>query len=295
MNSIPTLCTWFLTVFGGVVILAGSGSEADAQTPAIPEPPILLYGTVTDKITNQAVAITSVLWEVTDGTVNRSYSASTLPATQVVTQAGQSFYVLEVPQETRIIQSAGGPVTLQPGTSGFEVRSPAPTYILRAEINGQPATIRSVDGTSRPAGTTNVTINDYTPATQGRMLRVELWINDETYLVWAAEFFPDPNAPEAAPSADPDGDGATNEAECAAGTHPLDRQSFLRVASIEVLPNDSLKMVFSTVPGKRYQLMRSLNLLEFLPEGNPVVATATTTTLTLPVDQSAFFRLQVIP
>lgn len=264
-------------------------------TSAIPEPPVIVFGTVTDKTTNQPVAISSSLWQVTDGIVNQSYSATSLPATRMVTQAGQSFYVLEVPQESRIIQTASGALTLQPSTNGFEVRSPAPTYSLKAVINGQPATIKAVDGTTSPPGTTSATIGDYTRATQGRMLRVDLWVNDGTYLAWAAGFFSNANAPEAAPTADPDGDGATNEAEWRAGTHPLDRDSVLGVVSIEVLPNDNLRLVFSTVPGKRYQLMRSSNLQEFVAEGNPVTATAATTTLTLPVDQRAFFRLQVVP
>lgn len=273
-----------------------------AQIPAIPEPPILLYGTVTDKSNNQPVTISSVVWQVTDGTTNRSYSAASLPATRVVDQTGQSFYVLEVPQETRVVQStSGGPITLQAGSSGFEVKSPAPTYTLTAIINGSMATIKAVDGASSPAGTASASISGYTPATQGLMMRVDLWINEDPYLNWAAGYFPNPNAPEAAPGFDYDHDGFTNEQERLAGTDPTNGASALRLANFSRAANGaSFSLTWASVPGKTYQVETSTALLgaSWTPLGDPVTAVTVTSALTVPtstVELRRFFRVLLLP
>lgn len=271
-----------------------------AQIPAIPEPPIILYGTVTDKTNNQPVTITSVTWQVTDGTANRSYSAATLPATRIITN-GQSFYLLEVPQETRVVQSTGGPLTLQPSNNGFEVKSPAPTYTLTATINGSAATMKAVDSTSQPPGTTSATISDYTTATQGRMMRVDLWINEDPYLTWAAGYFPNPNAPEAAPAYDYDGDGFTNEQERLAGTDPTNGTSALRLANFSRATNgESFSLTWASVPGKTYQVETSQSLLsnQWSDIGPPVTATGATSGLIVPLvpgDERRFYRVRVVP
>jgi hypothetical protein len=181
----------FLTVLAVVALVVGSVPRTYAQIPAIPEPPIILYGTVTDESTSQAVAITTVAWQVTDGTTTRGYSPVGLPTTRVVDQNRASFYLLEIHQETRVLQSTGGPLSLQAGANGFDVKTRAPTYTLTAIINGSPATIRAVDGANTTPGTTSATINDCTPATQGRMMRVDLWIHEQTdpYLILRRRLF----------------------------------------------------------------------------------------------------------
>lgn len=271
-----------------------------SQIPAIPEPPILLYGTVTDKSNNQPVTITSVNWQVTDGTTNRSYSAATLPATRIISN-GQSFYLLEVPQETRVVQNGAGQITLQPGSNGFEVKSPAQTYTLTATINGSAATVKAVDSTSQPPGTASASIADYRPATQGRMMRVDLWINEDPYLTWAAGYFPNPNAPEAAPGFDFDHDGFTNEQERLAGTDPTNGTSALRLANFSRAPTgESFSLTWASVPGKTYRIQTSDTLLsnEWIPIGDPITATASTSSLSVPtnaLENRRFFRVSLLP
>lgn len=275
----------------------------NASPPALPEPPIILHGMVTDKATNQPVAITSVVWQVTDGSTNRSYGAASLPATRVVDGSGQSFYALDVPQETRVVQAAGGGggITLQPGANGFEVRTPAPTYTLTAIINGVATTIKAVDGANSPSGTASATFNDYTPPTQGRMMRVDLWINEDPYLTWAAGYFPNPNAPHAAPGFDYDGDGQTNEQERLAGTDPTNGTSSLRLMNFSRASNGtSFSLTWSSVPGKTYQAETSQTLLsgQWSPIDDPVTATAATSALTVPMsptDPRRFFRVRLLP
>lgn len=271
-----------------------------AQIPAIPEPPIILYGTVTDKANNQPVTISSVTWQVSDGTTNRSYSAATLPATRIVSN-GQSFYLLEVPQETRVVQNGAGQITLQPGGNGFEVKSPGSAYTLTATINGSIATTKAVDGSNQPDGTASAVITDYSPATQGRMMRVDLWINENPFNAWAVQYFGSTTNPLAAPTADPDGDGQTNEQEFAAGTDPTNGASGLRLADFSRAPTgDSFSLQWQSVAGKTYQVETCTTLAQqdWTSLGSSVTATGPITATTLPTasgDQKRFFRVKVLP
>lgn len=268
---------------------------ARAQVPAIPEPPVILYGTVTDKANHQPVTITSVTWQVTDGTTTRGYSATTLPATRIVSN-GQSFYLLEIPHETRIVRNSSGQITLQPGSNGFELKSPPPVYTLTATINGGAATVKAVDSTPQPSATASTSITDYTPATQGRMMRVDLWINEDPYLTWAAGYFPNTGSPEAAPDADPDGDGASNRQELAAGTNPIDTRIRFARTNSAVQENGTLLIEASTIPGKRYQLEGSSDLVTFTSIGPPFAATALRSQLSAtPGTNHHFFRIKTLP
>jgi hypothetical protein len=200
-----------------------------------------------------------------------------------------------------LVQNGAGQITLQPWTNGFEVKSPPPTYTLTATINGTLATIKAVDSTSQPAGTANAAITGYTPATQGRMMRVDLWINEDPYLAWTAGYFPDPNSPDAAKSADPDHDGFTNEQELAAGTDPLNGGSSLRVGNLSRAANGStFTLSWASVPGKTYQVETSQGLQanQWTSVGDPITANGSTsahTVPTAPVESGRFFRVKVLP
>src|SRR5262245_10021723 len=124
------------------------GLAAPAIPPGVPEPGLILWGSVVNA-TNpaQTLAISSVSWSVTDGAKTAVYSGQTRPATRIVTLAGKNYYVLEVPFDTRRF----GSVTLaDPATQGldsFELKtSSPPTYTLTPTINGVLATVQSVDG-----------------------------------------------------------------------------------------------------------------------------------------------------
>ena len=271
-----------------------------AQIPAIPEPPLLLYGTVTDAATSQAVPITSIVWQVEDGTASATFSAASLPATRIVSESGESFYLLEVPFETRVVQDGAGQVSLTASGAAFELQDPSPTYTLTAIVNGQPATIQAVEGTPQPAGTTGQTFDNYTPATQGRMLRVDLFINEDPYAVWAAANFPDPEAAEAQPGYDYDGDGFTNEQERLAGTSPTDRDSALLLADFsKPTVGDTFTLQWRSVSGITYQIQTTDSLLSnsWANIGDPVTATGPTTNTTVPIpptDTRRFYRVTVV-
>ena len=181
------------------------------------------------------MTISSASWSVTDGTKTAVYSTLSRPPTRIVSLNGQSFYVLEVPFDTRQI----GTVTLaDPATVGIDSyalqSASAPTYTLTPTINGALATVRSIDGS--PASGGNVPVAGFTAATRGRVIRVDLAIIPviEDYNTWATRIFGDPNLPAAAPTADPDGDGMNNLNEYLAGTDPKDPTSALRILQLTI-------------------------------------------------------------
>jgi hypothetical protein len=148
---------------------------------------------------------------------------------------GQSYYVLQVPFDTRQI----GTVRLSdPATGGidsFELKSATPpAYTFTPTINGVLATVRSVDGA--PAAGQNFPVTGFSAAQRGRVLRVDLGIIPvgDDYDSWAAANFGNAGLPQAARTADPDGDGLNNEGEHAAGTDPNDAESALRILALTI-------------------------------------------------------------
>jgi hypothetical protein len=196
----------------------------------------VIWGTVVNQTNSaQAITITSASWSVTDGVKTVVYSAASHPPTRIVNANGQSYYILQVAFDTRQI----GTVTLaDPATVGidsFDLKtSSPPTYILAATINGVLATVRSIDGAPAPGA--NVPVAGFTTATRGRVIRADLAIVPPAsdYEIWAAAIFGSASLPEAARTADPDGDGLNNEGEHAAGTDPKDPSSALRILTLSV-------------------------------------------------------------
>lgn len=131
------------------------------------------------------------------------------------------------------------------------------------------------------------------------MMRVDLWVNEDPYLAWAAGYFGDPNSPNAARTADPDGDGFTNEQELAAGTDPTSRASALRLSNFSRAANGStFTLGWVSVPGKTYQVQTSPNLSSWTDAGSPVTASATSSSTTVSITgspQRFFYRVRLVP
>jgi len=99
------------------------------------------------------------------------------------------------------------------------------------------------------------------------------------------------------PNGDEDGDGFTNEQERIAGTSPNDPDSCLRV--LNILPDDAGALLsWTSVPGKRYRVCYSHDLVTWHLLETPVNAESETADLTDPGATSParrFYRVNVIP
>ena len=229
---------FFMIALSGVALFIPATTQRVAAQPApippgVPEPGLVIWGTVVNQTnSSQAITITSASWSVTDGAKTAVYSGTSRPPTRIVNVNGQSYYILQVAFDTRQI----GTVTLaDPGTHSFELKSASPpTYTLAPTINGALATVRSIDGA--PASGANVPVAGFTSATRGRIVRVDLGIIPlaSDYEIWAAAHFGSASLPQAARTADPDGDGLNNEGEYAAGTDPNLESSSLRILALTV-------------------------------------------------------------
>jgi hypothetical protein len=143
-------------------------------------------------------------------------------------------------------------------------------------------------------------LSDYTPASQGRIVRVDLWINEsvDPYASWAQQYFVDRSAAAAQPTADPDGDGFTNEQERLAGTDPVDSQNRFRIANFSrAASGDTFSLTWSSTPGKTYQVHTSTQLIggSWTTVGDPVLATSTLSALTVPSSGvRRYFRVSLV-
>jgi hypothetical protein len=71
---------------------------------------------------------------------------------------------------------------------------------------------------------------------------------------WQIQYFGSITAPQAAPGADPDGDGFNNLQEYLAGTSPIDRNSYLKIDSVEAAGSNR-NIHFTAVAGKTYSIL----------------------------------------
>lgn len=226
-------------IFGAIwlgLFAAPGATRAQLIPPGVPEPGLVIWGSVVNQNNPvQPITISSAAWSVTDGVKTAVYSSASRPPTRIVSVNGQSFYVLQIPFDTRQI----GTITLADpasvGINSFALQSASPpTYTLTPTINGALATVRSIDGA--PASGTNMPVAGFTSATRGRVIRVDLGIvpTVEDYTAWATRLFGNPNLPAAAPTADPDGDGMSNLDEYLAGNDPNDQKSALRILQLTI-------------------------------------------------------------
>ncbi len=266
--------------------------------PGVPEPGLVIWGTVANATnTSQQISITSASWSVTDGTKTAVYTPTSSPPTRIVVVGGQSYYMLEVPFDTRRFGNIvlGDPAVQ--GIDSFELKSTSPpTYTLMPTINGVLANVRSIDGAPAPGST--APISGFSATTRGRVIRVDLTITlpPDSYDTWAAGFFGSSSNPDAARNADPDHDGMTNYQEFLAGTDPKSAASVLRILTFSIGQSQTT-VGWQSVSNKNYLLEGASDVrgpwIGLSQIGSAGTATQTSVNHN-PADPTQFYRVVVV-
>jgi hypothetical protein len=113
------------------------------------------------------------------------------------------------------------------------------------------------------------------------------------------KYFPLFTSPEAAPGADPDGDGFSNHAEFLSGTDPTDPASFLELESARHDADGTL-LTWKSAPGKRYQVWSRLEWhgIRGWQKRGPVLTASGEKTSYLDENSSLlqrFYRIEAVP
>jgi hypothetical protein len=114
---------------------------------------------------------------------------------------------------------------------------------------------------------------------------------------WQTTYFVSSGSANAAPGADPDGDGANNLAEYLAGTVPTNNSSVLRITSFAPV-GTTFQMGIPTIPNRYYQIQWTENLLNPEWKGFTNAFTGTGGTFYIPDAASAnillrYYRAQI--
>lgn len=282
----------------------GTPSMVAQSVPDIPEPGIIIYGQVFLNGTNTPAGISAANWLVDDGTLTFSLGASSTPSTQIVSMAGQAYYVTQIPFRTHSIGSGGNLVTFT-GPSGankwFQLKTASPSYVFQPSFNGGTTTIRSVNGATAPPNTSAVSTVGLTSAERGKMVRVDIYVTagPDGYDVWAYERLGGHSTAKQLKGGDYDGDGLSNENEWIAGSDPTDPRSGLRIIAF-TRQGATQSITWQSVSGKTYVLESKQNLASgglWTPVAT-IPSSGAATTSQFPVTSGfsrEFYRVSVSP
>jgi hypothetical protein len=207
-----------------------------APAQGIPEPSLVLYGSVLIGNTSQPLNAGQVTWQITNQTDSISVTAS------IIGVNTQFFYIAYIPLETR--KAGGQAFSASTNTLGLPT---APTACTRTAI---------VAGTNATIVFSSLGMsNTFTlgPGARGLIERVDLAIGGgpaQTFAQWLALWgLP----PATNPNADPLGKGMTYYQQFVAGTDPLDKNSVFELVDIKPSPQ-GLNIVWTSFAGRVYTL-----------------------------------------
>ncbi len=258
-----------------LICWSGISSMADG----IPEPSLVIYGSVLNTSTSQPLVAGQVTWVITNQTDSVSVTAS------IIGVNSQFFYVAFIPLETRL---AGGQAF--PSATNTLGLPSVPTLCGRTAIVG--GTNASVVFSSLGMSNT-FTLG---PGARGLIERVDLAVAGtpvQTFAQWLAQWGLAANTD---PNADPLGKGMTYYQQYVAGTNPLDKNSVFEFVDIKPTAQ-GLNLIWTSFAGRLYTLQSSTSLTgTFTPlqqhlAAVPPLNSYTDTTVTGQV--SRFYRVLV--
>ncbi len=242
MKRFVPLHNWALAA--GILIAGPWVTHLKAQILAIPEPPVVFYGTITQSQTLDSVTPTTVEWAL-DG----AGSTVAVAETQIITVNATTFYISRIPFETRRLADN---TPLDATANTLEQTQTDTLYNRSAKVDGRNALL--------PTGKETFS---YGTASMGQIERLDLVIG-ETFAEWAERVLGDANAD---PSGDNDNDGFTNEQEYRNGTDPNSGGSQPQF-TLAPASGGGFTITFPTAVGQRYTIERGTNLDE--PDWAPV-------------------------
>jgi len=204
----------------------------------VSQPPAVFYGAVVNP-QGQDVTPTTSVW-----TVSGNSEQATVSSFQTVSVNGDSFYIIQVPFETRKLAD-DTPIGSTANT--LELTQGDTSYTRAVTVNGET--------TSLPQGKVSFV---YGAFSQGLVERLDLVVGEvlETYEEYSQRVFGEPRDG----SLDSDGDGQSNYEEYRVGTNANDAASVKFLEALQVQPNGSIQIRFQSLEGRQYRIERNDDL-----------------------------------
>jgi hypothetical protein len=261
--AVPRLFDWAglkscgcLPRLGVLAFMVACLARAGAQ--GLPEPSLVLYGSVVNRDTSQSLTSGQVAWQITNQTDSVSLTAT------IINVNGQFFYVAFVPLETRSL----GNQTFSPSPNSLGLSATPTTWTRSATVNGTNAAILFSSRGSLDTFSLG-------PGDRGIIERVDLEVGAgvETFAQWLARYGLPANTD---PNADPLGKGMTYLQQFLAGTDPTDKNSVFKFVDIKP-DSQGLTVSWTSFAGRQYTVQRSgalgstfTNLQEHIDASPPV-------------------------
>jgi len=228
-----------------VLLVAFTASKAVAQ--GIPEPDLVMYGTVLNVRSNANIPLGygTLSWSLQPAAGGSPVSISTA----LTNLNKQISYILRILCETPVPGYSSSPNTIQLSSTGTTFDRSQVSWFTNALTFAQPSLSQTTISTADRGRIDRVDLQASLPIVLDPMNRL-------LPIDWEIWYF---GANGVNPYADADGDRVNNLAEYLAGTDPTDPTSVFKITSIGQVPG-AVRVQWSSAPSRSYALQLATNL-----------------------------------